>query len=68
MDFILFGILIMEKHKVPDIERHQAAFFAYGKGKLLTVGPSFPFDVLGMNDIKSSLPERMSETSVDIFI
>jgi len=64
----LSDVLIVQIHKVPDIEGHEAAFFLDGKRKLFTVGFPFSFQILGVNDIKSPLPQRVGQARVDIFI
>jgi len=40
MFLVLSDILIVQSHKVPDIECHEAAFFLDGKRKLFAVGAS----------------------------
>jgi hypothetical protein len=65
---VFSDVLIVQIHKVPDIEGHQAAFFVDGKRKLLVVGFPFSFQILGVNGIKSPLPQRVGQARVDIFI
>jgi hypothetical protein len=65
---VFFDVLIVQIHKIPDIEGHEAAFFLDGKRKLFAVGFPFSFQILGVNDIKSPLPQRVGQARVDIFI
>jgi len=68
MLLVLSNVLIVQIHKVPDIEGHKAEFFLDGKRKLFAVGFPFSFQILGVNDIKSPLPQRMRQARVDILI
>ncbi len=61
MLLVLSDILIEQIHKIPDIEGHEAAFFLDGKRKLFAVGFHFSFQILGENDIKSPLPQRVGQ-------
>ena len=65
---VFFDVLIVQIHKIPDIEGHEAAFFLDGKRKLFAVGFPFSFQILGVNDIKSPLPQCVGQTLVDIFV
>ena len=65
---VLPYILIVEIHEVSDVEGHEAAFFLNGKGQLFAVGFSFSLQILGVNDIKSPLPQRVGQACVDILI
>lgn len=68
MFLVLRNILIMQKHKVPNIESHKTAFIVYGKGELVTVRSAFSFQVLSMNDIKSPLLQGVTKAGVDVLI
>jgi hypothetical protein len=63
---VLPHILIVEIHEVSDVEGYEAAFFLNGKRKLFAVGFPFSLQILGVNDIKSSLPQRVRQACVDI--
>ncbi len=64
----LSDVLVVQIHKIPDIEGHQAAFFLDGKRKLFTVGFPFSFQILGVNNIEPPLPQRVGQARVDIFV
>jgi hypothetical protein len=68
MLLVLSNILIVQFHKIPDIEGQETAFFLNGKRTLFAVGFPFPFQILGMNNIKSPLPQRVGQARVDVFI
>ena len=67
--FLVFPrILIVESDEIPDVEGYEAAFFLDGKGELLAIGFSFSFQILGVNDIKSPLSQRVGQAGVDILV
>jgi hypothetical protein len=68
MELILTRELIVESDEIPNVEGHEAALFLYRERKLITIGSSLSFLILGVNNIETPFAKRMGQTCMDILI